>query len=380
MRIRKAATALTAIALAALLAGSAIADIKTFNAAVKAGDYKTAAAAAEDTWRTWDKSDPDTALLAREFGFASLIAGRDDLALQFGRFLVEEGGSLGKPDDQPLTSAVLYRAADYKVKGNEEKRAALRSALNARMGAPGVDMTTVLSWELLYNADWESADWDVAVADAIKAAEFYGRNKTLIARQRKAELHAASTEFVKARGRQTQSRNDLYGNVADVHDRIVNDIATATSKTAQGELWPVKWKAESWAIAIESYVNSTYEQVGSNFDTSLKPRPLLQPAFAQFPESSPLPVCEGEFTGKPIRYPETKKFRGVGSMIVRLETAADGKVTKVAILGVIPDEDFISNIVGTMETWAYKAASGADRSACGLESRNHLYKASFRIL
>lgn len=365
--------------MAAVLAGTAAADLKSFNAAVKSGDYRAAAAAAEDTWKTWDRADPDTALLAREFGFASLIAGRDDLALQFGRFLFEEGGKLAKPDDQPLTSAVLYRAADFKVGGGDQKRDALRTALNARMGAPGVDMTTVLSWELLYNADWESGDWEGAVADATKAAEFYGRNKTLLARQRKAELHAASTEFVKARGRQTQSRNDLYSNVADVHDRIVEDLAAATSKTIQAELWPVKWKAESWAIAIESFVNSTYEQIGSNFNSSLKPRPLKQPMFVQIPESSPMPVCAGEFTGKPLRYPETKKFRGVGSMILRLETAADGKVTKVAILGVIPDEDFISNIVETMETWTYKPDDGIDRSACRLDFRNHLYKASFRI-
>lgn len=380
MRIRKSAAGLVAFAFGVCLAGSAIADIKSFNAAVKAGDYKAAAAAAEDTWKTWDKTDPDTALLAREFGFAALVAGRDELAFQFGEFLVEEGAKLAKPDDQPLTSAVLYRAADLKVKGSDEKRIALRTALNARMTMPGVDMTTVLSWELLYSAGWESADWEGAVADAARAAEFSARNKSLIARQRRAELHGAATEFVKARGRQTQSRNDLYGKVADVHDRIVGDIEAAASKPLQNELWAVKWRAEAWAIAIESFVNSTYEQVGSLLDTSLKPRPLVQPRFAQQTETAMLPLCEGELTGSAIRYPESKRFRGVGSMIARLETRADGKVTKVTVLGVIPDEDFVSNIVGALETWTFKPSAGIDRASCGLESRNHLYKVSFRLL
>ena len=45
-----------ALACAAALTVPAFADIKAFNAAVKAGDYKTAAAEAEATWKTWDKS------------------------------------------------------------------------------------------------------------------------------------------------------------------------------------------------------------------------------------------------------------------------------------------------------------------------------------
>lgn len=380
MLLKSAGIALKSLLLGIILAGAAVADIKKFNAAMNVGDYKAAAAAAEVAWKTWDRSDPDTALIAREFGFASLIAGRNDLALQFGKFLVEDGNTLTKPDDQPLTSAVLYRAADYKQNSNAEKRLALRVALNARMTAPGIDMISVLSWEALYNADWDNGDWDGAIEDATNAAEFLGRNKSLLARQRRAELHAASTEFVKARGRQTQSRNDLYSKVADVHDRIVDDIAAASSKTTEAELWSVKWKAETWAIAIESYVNSTYQQVGSLVNSSLKPRPLIQPTFTQYPDSAPLPLCEGEFVGSPLRYPESKRFRGMGSMILRLETGADGRVSKVAVLGVIPDENFISNIVATIQTWTYKAAPDADRSTCGLESRNHLYKASFRLL
>src|SRR6185503_11214122 len=82
----------------ALFAFPAFADMKAFNAAVKAGDYKTAAAEAKATWPTWNKSDPDTATVAREFGFVSYVAGDFAAAREYGAFLKEQGATLSKPD------------------------------------------------------------------------------------------------------------------------------------------------------------------------------------------------------------------------------------------------------------------------------------------
>jgi hypothetical protein len=363
----------------ATLAAAAAADIKGFNAAVKAGDYKTAASEAEATWKTWDMSDPQTALLAREFGFAALVAGRNDLARDFGRFLMEKGATLATPDDQPRTSAVLFRAADYKLNKGDGQRNALRDALSARNDAPGVDMTSVLSWELLYAADWEAADWEDAISDARLAAAYFAREKSLLVRQRKAELQSVSAEFVSARGRVTQGRNELYNAMTDVNDAIVDDLDAAKSNAMKAELWPLKWKAEAWAIAIESYINSSYEQVGSNINTSLDARRLKRTQFAQYPETSAAPVCEGKFEGQRLMYPESKKFRGVGSMIVRLETDSSGKVKLVDLLAAVPNEDFVSNLVSTMKTWTFKPAANVKPGSCRLDSRNHRYIASFRL-
>lgn len=57
-----------------LMALPAWGDIKSFNAAVTAGDFKKAAAEAATTWPTLDKSRDDIALIAREFGFAAYLA------------------------------------------------------------------------------------------------------------------------------------------------------------------------------------------------------------------------------------------------------------------------------------------------------------------
>jgi len=375
---------LVVLACAACIATPAFADVKAFNAAVKAGDYKTAAAEAETTWKTWDTSSGQTALLAREFGFAALIAGRNDLARQFGQFLVEKGASLATPDDQPLTSAVLFRIADFRIGKSDTQRSALRDALFARSGAPGLDITAVVSWEALYVADWNGGDWDNAAKDAAGAAEFMSRDaKNMLVRQRSAELQAASAMFVGGRNRVTKGKNDYYDAMANVHDRIVGDIDAAAGQAARDQLWPMKWRSEAWAIAIESYLTSSYEQVGSNISSALNARPLLQPKFAQYPEdpaSAQLPACGGEFEGKKLRYPENKAYKGlVGSVIVRLETGADGKVTDVEVLAAVPGEGFAAKMIETLETWTFKP-NAANAGACRLNSRNRNYKVSFRIM
>ena len=97
--------------LAILAAAPAFADIKAYNAAVKAGDYKAAAAEAKSVWATFDKTSPDTAGVAREFGFSSYVAGDYAAAHDFGQFLKDNGSTLPTPDDQPTVSAVLLAAA-----------------------------------------------------------------------------------------------------------------------------------------------------------------------------------------------------------------------------------------------------------------------------
>jgi hypothetical protein len=372
---------LAAFVLAAIAAMPAFADIKAFNAAVRAGDYKTAAAEAKSTWATFDKSSPDAAIVAREFGFASLVAGDNEQARQFAAFLMDKGPALSQPDDQPMTSAVLFRVADFKIRKGDRERAALRDALTARAGAPGVDMTSALAWEVLYIADWNSADWPNSIADADAAAAFLARENGLLVYQRKAEVHSAASTFVGSRGRITQGRNDLYDRIADVHDRIVRDIDAAGGQASRSQLWPLKWKAEAWAIAVESFINSSYEQVGSNISTRLQPRPLSSPRFGQLPEeASSLPGCSGSFEGPKLFYPQSKSHEGVGALIARLETGADGKVVDVEVLAAIPDESFVSNMIKTMKAWTFKPAAGTAPGSCRLNSRNRYFKVSFRLL
>ncbi len=375
--------ALAAFCSLASIGPSAFADIKAFNAAVTSGDYRTAAGEAEEIWKTWDASDSQTAVLAREFGFAALVAGRNDLARQFGEFLVQKGATLPTPDDQPAISAVLFRIADFKLKKGEAERRALREALFARNAAVGADMTSVLSWEAIYVADWNAGDWESVETDTSGAAEFMRRSPSLLPRRREAEIVSAAASFLRGRGRVTKGRNDFYDAVADIHDAIVSDINAATTPAMRNQLFKSKWKAEAWAIAIESYLSSSYTQIGSNISAALKARPLMQPQFAQFPEdpaTTQQPLCEGKFEGPKLVYPSSKEYRGlVGSVIARLETSADGKVVNAEVLAAVPLETFSDQVVRTLNSWTFKPEKGVNTSSCRLNSRNRIFKVMFRM-
>jgi TonB family protein len=361
----------------------AFADIKAFNAAVTSGDYKTAASEAEVIWKTWDASDSQTAVVAREFGFAALVAGRNELGREFGQFLVDKGATLTTPDTEPWVSAVLLRVTDYRIKRGEAELKALRDALVTRSASPGLDMTSVLAWETLYLADSAKSDLVNIEKDAAAAAAFMSRVPALLVRQRSAELHAASAAFIAGRNRVTKGKNSYYDAMADLHDRIVADITNAQSPNQQALLWPLKWRAEAWALAMQAYLGSTYSQIGSNISTDLQARRLVRPSFAQYPEdpeSANQPLCEGSFSGRRMTYPSSKAYRGlVGSVIARMETAPNGKVTKVEVLAAIPVDGFDDKVVETLGTWTYKADKNAKQGGCRLNSRNLIYRVTFNI-
>ncbi|MET0568655.1 MAG: hypothetical protein ABWZ74_06215, partial [Hyphomicrobiaceae bacterium] len=69
---------------------SAFADIKAYNAAVQRGDIAAAATEAEAVWQTLDKTKPNTVVIARDFAFTAMRAGRTAAALVFARWLVTE--------------------------------------------------------------------------------------------------------------------------------------------------------------------------------------------------------------------------------------------------------------------------------------------------
>lgn len=162
------------VAFGAATAESAVADIAAFNAAIKANDYKTAAVEAKAIWPAFDKSDRDTAPVARMFGLASYMGGDYGAAHDFGVFLQASGASLATPDDMPATSAVLLAAADYRlnpVKG----RSALQAALKAREEKPTTDAITILAAEALFVGDRQSGAWEKLESSATMAAELIGR-------------------------------------------------------------------------------------------------------------------------------------------------------------------------------------------------------------
>ena len=180
---------LCAVACAAGLAFGASAGIPEFNDAMRRGDIQAASVEAVDTWESWDKTHPDTALMAREFGFVSMLAGNYEAARDFARFLADQGAHLPKPDDFPLTSAVLLWAAEYKLSGSAEMRDALAVSLRQRAEIEGVDLITAAGAEALYSGDWVTGDWERLIESAGLAVELMALGKPVLAYIRDEDLH-----------------------------------------------------------------------------------------------------------------------------------------------------------------------------------------------
>ncbi|MET0568657.1 MAG: energy transducer TonB [Hyphomicrobiaceae bacterium] len=365
------------------LSAAAFADIKAFNAAVSKGDYKTAASEAEEIWKTWDKTNRQTALVVREFGFAAYMSGRFDLAKEFGQFLVEQGGGLPTPDKDPRISAVLYRAADFALTSGDAQAQSLRQALRDRSKEADIDMTSVLAWERLYLNRFAKGAWGEAEADAAAAAEFFGRASALLVKQRNAELTKNVSVFMGERLNNTPGRNRTYFGMADLHDALVADINRIEDENVLKQLWPVKWISEAWVYSLESWLEESNRVTGTRISSELKPRVLKEPDYAQYPEdpaTRSLPICDGKFEGKEVRYPSSKAFTGhVGTVIARVETDTLGKVTHVEMLAQVPTEGFGESVVSTLETWKYVPSTKSAGTSCRLNFRNYTYKVRFYI-
>jgi TonB family protein len=376
MQNRRLVRGLVVAVASAFLAGSAFADIAAFNAAVKAGDYKTAAAEAKAIWPTWDKTDRDTAVLAREFGFASYVSGNYADAKIYGQFLKEQGATLPVPDDQPATSRVLLAAANFRLKSDGGTRNDLLEALKGREAAAGIDNVSVLAAEALYKSDWSSGDWPGANETAGIAWRLLGRaGPALSHRALDARAIFASAGFLGGPDK------DDYDNIVDAHDAVVAEINTAMDPRKRLAFAPLKYLLEAWSLSVQAYFRAG-QQTGSNIPIRVKERELAEVEGAMFPES----VMTGDQCAKPIvewpkiQYPAAAEYGGmVGTVIIKIDTNASGRVTDFETLAAVPARHFANAVEKAMPALVYKR-SPTDAPNCNLAAKSRLVRISFRML
>lgn len=364
-------------AFAALLLGvaPASADIKSFNAAVKAGNYKQAAAEAKAVWATWDRQDRDTAMMAREFGFISYVAGDYAAAREFGQFLKDSGASLPTPDDLPATSAVLLTASSFRLDPNAAARTALLDALRKRQTAPGLDMQTVLAAEALYTLDrargnaantWESAKlgWDLLARGGPQLA----------VRSLRARSVYVTAGFLKGRQRQD------YNEIADAHDAVIDAINVSTSATDRAELISMKYNLQAWANSVRLYFG-VQQQTGSLISKQVRDRDLKEPATALFPTATPPDLaCKKEFDPGEVRYPTSELYRGmIGTVILKVNVDYEGRITQPEVLASVPDAGFADALMGSIHTARFKRARDAE-PGCMLATPVLVVPVTFTIL
>lgn len=353
------------VVFAVLLLGvaPAMADIKAFNAAVKAGNYKQAAVEAKSVWATWDRQDRDTAVMAREFGFVSYVAGDFAAARDFGQYLKDQGVSLPVPDDLPATSAVLLAASSFRLGASDATRATLLDALKKRQAAIGIDMQTVLASEALYTLDWSKGDPNKSWESAKLAWDLLARGGSPLAvRALRARSVYVAAGFLKGRQRQD------YADIADAHDAVIDAIDVTTGAADRKELISLKYNLEAWSNSVQTYFG-VQQQTGTLIPRGVRYRDLKTPATALFPEATPPEMsCKREFEQGQIRYPESALYRGmIGTVILKLNVDHEGRITKPEVLASVPDAGFADALIGSIHTARFKRARDA-QPGCMLAS------------
>lgn len=376
MTIRHAIRVMLAAILASTFAASASADIAAFNAAVKAGDYKTAAAEAKVIWSTWDKADQDTAVLAREFGFASYVSGDFAGAQMFGQFLKDNGATLAKPDDQPATSRVLLSAASFRLKSDDSTRKDLLESLKVREAAPGLDTTSLLASEALYKSDWAAGRFGAASESGMLAYRIISRgNEVLAPRALEARSTAAAAGFLGGRDQQD------YGQMMDAHDAIIVAIDAAKDPKRRQSLVNLSFNMEAWGNATYQFFDSA-EQIGSSIPMKIKRRDFTRPQYTYFPDE-PGPTadsyCNLDINERAINYPQSSAFSGiVGSVIVKMDIDAEGRISNVESLASVPARQFSEAVEDAAPR--LKATRSGGAPGCSVARENYIMTFVFRIL
>lgn len=366
---------LAAFCLAAALgaSGAALADIKGFNAAVKAGDYRTAAAEAKTAWPAWDKADPDTAIVAREFGFASYVAGDYAAAREYGLFLRDNGKSLTTPDDQPASSAVLLAAADFRLGPSDATRGALVNALKAREAKPGIDNLSVLAAEALYKHDWSKSEWAKASESAQLAWRLLDRAGAQLAlRALDARATHATAGFFSGPDKQD------YDNVVDAHDAVVDAINAESNPQKRMAFAPLKYQLEAWSLSMIRYFHSG-QQTGTNIPIRVKERDLKKPEYALFPGAGltgdQCTAVRGDFDH--LEYPQAAMYLNmVGTVVMKIDLDSSGRVIKGEVLAAAPSGRFTEEVEKALPRVVFQRGEGS-KPGCDLARTDFVFRIMF---
>ena len=354
-------------------AGAALADIKGFNAAVKAGDYRTAAAEAKTAWPAWDKTDPDTAIVAREFGFASYVAGDYAAAREYGVFLRDNGKSLPTPDDQPASSAVLLAAAEFRLGASDATRGALFNALKAREGRTGIDNLSVLAAEALYKHDWAKGEWAKANESAGVAWRLLDRAGAQLAlRALDARATHATAGFFSGPDKQD------YENVVDAHDAVVDALNAEDNPQKRTAFAPLKYQLEAWSLSMIRYFHSG-QQTGSNIPIRVKERELKRPEAAIFPgiglTGDQCTSVRGDFDH--LQYPQSAMYLNmVGTVIMKLDLDSRGQVIKGEVLAAAPAGRFTEDVEKALPRVVFQPGEGS-KPGCDLSRTDFVLRIMF---
>ncbi|RYE01210.1 MAG: TonB family protein [Sphingomonadales bacterium] len=359
---------------ALIVATPAFADIKAYNAAITSGDVKQAAVEAKGVWATWNQARPDTALIAREFGYITYVAGDFAATRDFGLFLQTKGPTLATPDDQPAVSAVVLAAANFRLKADGRTRSELFKVLQQRQATPNIDRLSMLAAEALYVHDLDKGEYRNTAESAEIAFDLISRDRgALTVRSLNARSISAISRFVSKRG-----RNDFFP-IADAHDAIIDALNVTSDPAQRDDLIDLKFFLQAWAHSAEAYLYAA-GQISAVSAQRFESRELKTPDHAIFPISTSADIrCDMDFEKNTLKYPRSAAFQGlVGTVIVKMDVNHEGRITQSQVLASVPAEGFAESVMKFLDTARFVRTKDAE-PGCMMFAPAMIYTFSFNI-
>jgi hypothetical protein len=366
------ALALSGVALAGVRAH---ADIRSFNAAVQAGDYRGATVVAGQTWPTVDRASPTAALIAREFAWVAMLAGEPSSALIYSRFLVEQGGQLAHPDAAPTVSRILHDWATLEAAASPQARANLQQSLYTRATVIGRDLVSPRAAQALFGEAWAAGDWTQAETAAMYANRFLDDlNASNIPARYEARRSQAMANFMRTKS------PDAYIAIYDIAGEVHDQIVAAPAGPARIRLAIEYYAATSWGDAIHGALTAGRRQVADRGQTIAAGRPSLPELLYPAPGDASLPRCRISLApgAKSPGFPFVSRFRDLaGSVTYAVDVAPNGALANPRLMSWAPHADFVRETEGVQSSWRWRI-EGAQPPACRMP-QVHILTFSFAL-
>ena len=328
-------------AVVSVLAATASADIKSFNAAMQVKDYKAAAAAAASTWPGLDKSRKDLAIIAREFGFAAYLAGDFAAAKMYGEAAVPASRASGEAPELQLASEILWRLADHRLTPDGARRGKLYDLLQARSAHASIDLITYASADAIAVYDFENGLWRDAMASTALGDKLTAGQPGYVEPNLRFQLLGAAARYMLERN------TDAYVNLGAVRRNIYAAIAAAPSDADLRELEEISYEALAWSESMMSHLEANKrlrneKRIEADWKAYTE-SPEYEAAASRTRKPLPegvCPVSAKRLTALPD-YPPSALFRGlIGTIILKLDVDEAGRAFNPRLVAAVPARHF----------------------------------------
>lgn len=361
------------------LAAPAMADIRSFNAAMKAKDYKAAAAAAASTWPGLDKSRKDLAVIAREFGFAAYLSGDFAAAKTYGEAASAASRRAAEEPVLVIGSDLLWRVAEHQISPNGDTRGRLFTLLEARAAHPGMDLVAYISASAVTAYDFDKGFWRSAAASAALGDQLTADEPGYLETNFQFEIVGAAANYMIA---PNMKAHDAF---RVLQERVLSAIAAAPADGSVADLEKLYHETNAWITTTHEHLDAIHKLRDDAKRDEERRRFFEGPGYKAAmwrirppPPEGVCPVVLSKDTYKPT-YPRSLNFRGmIGTIILKMDVDANGKGFNPRVAAAVPAKEFAEAAMSAAPKMTFDALPGAP-PGCTMAQKDKVITVSFRV-